>query len=690
MDNSLLLEIGVEEMPARFIRQAMNQLQERIVHWLTENRISFTNVKVYATPRRLAILVQHVASKQTDIQEEVKGPAKKIALDADGEWTKAAYGFVRSQGIELTQCFFRQFNDTEYMYVRKRKAGLHTIQMLEDGLTAIIGALHFPKNMRWGTESLRFIRPIRWLVALYGQQVIPLEIAGVKAGRISQGHRFLGVETIIHDPLQYIEYLRAQFVIVDVEERQAMIMQQLKELGMTKEWEIIIPPDLLEEVLFLVEYPTVLHGTFSPSFLHIPQAVLIMFMREHQRYFPVLNKERTLLPYFVAVRNGDKKGLHIVTQGNEKVLSARLADANFFYEQDQKLTIDDCVRKLDTIVFHEQLGTIGDKVRRIQAIADALTTVLQTDRQTTLLVNRTTTICKFDLVTQMVYEFPELQGIMGEHYARQAGESSAVACAIREHYKPSFAGDTLPTTLIGTVLSIADKIDTCVGCFSIGITPTGSQDPYGLRRQATGIMQILIAGKCSFSLSTLFELTLDVYERANLMKRNREEIRKQLYEFCELRIKHILSEMVSYDISDAVMSAGYDDVKEVVARAEALMQVIDDPLFQQTVEAFNRVNKLAIQAEHHQVNSSLFTEEAEHNLYHHWVQVHANYEAYFHTPKKALAILAQLKDEVYSFFSQVMVMTHDEVVRNNRLALLANLAQDIHRFADFSKLVAKL
>ncbi|MCY7486992.1 glycine--tRNA ligase subunit beta [Paenibacillus alvei] len=687
MPRHLLLELGLEEVPARFIRSAMEQLKDRTERWLTESRITFGTVSAYATPRRLAVLIQDVADKQTDVHEEVKGPAKKIALDANGEWTKAALGFARSQGVEPEAFFFKELNGVEYIYANKSSLGTNTEDVLVEGLTAIIHAMTFPKNMRWGAKEMRFVRPIRWMVALHGEEIIPLEIAGVKAGRTSRGHRFLGEETVINEPLQYVERLREQSVIVDVAEREANITAQIEELAKSKNWNIAIKDDLLEEVLFLVEYPTVLFGGFDEAFLNIPQEVLITSMREHQRYFPVLDTEGQLLPYFVTVRNGDSKGLDIVAKGNEKVLRARLSDAKFFYEEDQKLNIIDCVHKLDSIVFHEELGSIGDKVRRIHAIADALALAVQTDRETALWVSRAADICKFDLVTQMVYEFPELQGVMGEDYARKAGEPEAVAQAINEHYKPRFAGDPAPVSLVGSIISMADKMDTLAGCFGIGIIPTGSQDPYGLRRQATGIVQILLERNLPLTLHTIFNITLDVYAQAGLLKREREEVRKELYEFFGLRVKNVLSESVRYDVVDAVMASGYDDVKLTVARGEALMRAVQADEFKLTVESFNRVSNLAAKAVSNDIHPELFEQDAERKLYERWMYVHEAYAAASGNPAEAIEVLSQLKDEVHSFFEQVMVMAENEAVRANRLALLANIANDIQRFADFSKLV---
>ena len=690
MSKDLLFEIGLEEIPARFIRAAMEQLQERMSKWLEASRIANSGVTAYATPRRLAVLVKDVAEKQEDISEEVKGPARKIALDAAGEWSKAALGFARSQGVTPEQFTFKELAGVEYIYATRNSDGVETASLLSEGLNGIVSAMTFPKNMRWGTHDFKFVRPIRWMVALFGSEVIDLEITGVKAGKVSRGHRFLGTEAMISQPSEYVEQMRAQHVIVDVKEREQLILDQINQLASEKDWTIAIKEDLLEEVLFLVETPTVLFGTFDPSFLHIPQDVLITSMREHQRYFPVLDTAGKLLPFFVTVRNGNAESLDVIAKGNEKVLRARLSDAKFFYQEDQKLKIEDALAKLENIVYHEEMGSIGDKVRRIRQIADALSKKLGLTDTTTAEVSRTAEICKFDLVTQMVYEFPELQGTMGEDYARKAGESDAVAKAIFEHYQPRFAGEAVPASEAGYVVSIADKIDTIVGCFSIGIIPTGSQDPYALRRQAAGIVQIVLEHKLSISLQEIFEIALNVHENSRKMKHSASELRINLYEFFGLRVKRLLSDNVRYDVVDAVIAAGYDDVVAVVSRSLALNAAVqnqDD--FKITVDSFNRVSNLAAKAQGSSVDPALLTDNAEVTLFETWQSLHNPYQEALsaRNADEALRILSGLKDAVTGFFDSVMVMAEDEKVRSNRLALLAGIDADTKAFADFSKLV---
>ncbi|MDQ6421107.1 glycine--tRNA ligase subunit beta [Paenibacillus sp. LHD-117] len=692
MAKDLLLEIGLEEVPARFVRAAMNQLKDKMDKWLSDNRIGHGAIEAYATPRRLAVIVREVEEKQADSNEEAKGPSRKIAMDDAGNWSKAALGFARSQGVEPEQFYFQELAGVEYVYARKSSIGAETSGLLAEGLSTMITSMSFPKNMRWGGYELRFVRPIRWLVALFGAEVVPFEITGVETGRVSKGHRFLGEDASVETPAEYKDTLRAQLVIVDVEEREALIVSQIQGLMAEKSWNIAIKEDLLEEVLFLVEYPNVLFGTFDPSFLNIPQEVLITSMREHQRYFPVLDEAGKLLPFFVTVRNGDRRSIDLVAKGNEKVLRARLSDAKFFYAEDHKLTIDHALGKLETIVYHEELGTVADKVRRITAISKLISEALRIEGAQADHIARAAAICKFDLVSQMVYEFPELQGIMGEDYAKKAGEHESVAKAVNEHYQPRFSGDRIPSELTGAIVSLADKIDTIVGCFSIGIVPTGSQDPYALRRQAAGIVQILLGQNLRMGLGELYEIGISVHEARGL-KRSAEEIRKDLNDFFSLRIKNWLSEQAArYDVVDAVMAVGFDDLALTASRASAIQPLVagaDRTEFKLVVEAFNRVGNLAAKAESADIDPNLFAEATEARLYESWISARPGIlTAIEHRDLSgALQQLSGLRPAISDYFDGVMVMDKDEKVRANRLATLSAIARDIALIADFSKLV---
>ena len=682
----LLLEVGLEEMPARFVAQAAAQLQEKVEKWLAAERVPYDQITSYETPRRFAVLVSGLAEKQPDRNEEAKGPAKKIALDEAGNWSKAAQGFARSNGVDVDQLYFKEVNGVEYVHARKSEAGKETKELLPQ-LSEVIAGMNFPKNMRWGAYDLKYVRPIRWLVALYGEELIDLEIAGVKSGRITRGHRFLGKEVELANPGEYAKKLAEQHVIVSPEERRSAIVEQIRRMEQENGWIIPMDEGLLDEVVHLVEYPTALYGTFEPEFLSIPREVLVTSMREHQRYFPVENGQGELLNHFVTVRNGDNRALDNVARGNEKVLRARLSDARFFYEEDQKLSIDSSLKRLETIVFHEELGTIGDKVRRVRKTAAQIAAKLNVSQEEAQQVDRIAEIAKFDLVTNMVGEFPELQGIMGADYAKKAKESDVVAQGVFEHYLPRFAGDQLPQSIQGAIVSLADKLDTIAGTFSIGIVPTGSADPYGLRRMAAGIVTILSERGWSLPLDQLWDAALQAYAEQGVAKRPVEEVKQDLVDFFALRLKNLLQENnIRYDVIDAVLSADAKVVPAVLAKAKALMAAVAEDEFKLVVEQFNRVNNLAQKAEAEHVDEALFAEAVERELYQAYRAVEQEVAA-LADEEKVLTALATLREPIRSFFDQVMVMAEDPAVRSNRLGLLLRLSRLIFGYADFSKIV---
>ncbi|KQL48979.1 glycine-tRNA synthetase subunit beta [Brevibacillus choshinensis] len=682
----LLLEVGLEEMPARFVASAAAQLKEKVEKWLAAERIPFEQITSMESPRRFAVLIDGLAEKQPDRNDEAKGPARKIAQDDAGNWSKAALGFARSNGVEPDQLYFKDVNGVEYVHARKSEVGKATKDLLPQ-LAETIAGMNFPKNMRWGANDLKYVRPIRWMVALFGEELIDLEIAGVKSGRITRGHRFLGTEVEINHPAEYASKLAEQHVMVNPDERRATIVEQIRRMEQENGWKIPMDEGLLDEVVHLVEYPTALYGTFEEEFLTIPREVLVTSMREHQRYFPVENAQGQLLNHFVTVRNGDARALENVAKGNEKVLRARLSDARFFYVEDQKLPIDSCLKRLETIVFHEELGTIGDKVRRVRKTASQIAEKLGVSQEEAKQVDRIAEIAKFDLVTNMVGEFPELQGIMGEDYARKAGENDVVASGVFEHYLPRFAGDQTPKSAQGAIVSLADKLDTIVGIFSIGIVPTGSQDPYGLRRMAAGIVTILLERNWHLSLEQLWDATLETYTAQGVNKRTVEEVKKDLVDFFALRLKNVLQENgVRYDVVDAVLSSEMSYVPEMMAKAKALMTAVGDEDFKLIVEQFTRVNNLAQKAEANAVDEALFVEEVERSLYQAYLSVQQEVDS-LADQAKALATLATLREPIQSFFDQVMVMAEDQAVRANRLGLLLRLSRLIFAYADFSKVV---
>ncbi|MFC4320813.1 glycine--tRNA ligase subunit beta [Litchfieldia salsa] len=687
----LLIEIGLEEMPARFITDASNQLTDKVTNWLLEKNISYETIQGFSSPRRLAVLVTAVSEKQEDVELEAKGPAKKIALDQEGNWTKAAIGFTKGQTANVEDIYFKEINGIEYVHVTKFIKGQETKDTLFE-LEQIITNLSFPKNMRWGNEDLRFVRPIKWLLAIFGEEIIPISITGVASSNTTLGHRFLGAKVTINRPSSYETELLSQYVIANALERKEAIQSQIKSLADEHNWVVPIDEDLLEEVTNLVEYPTALYGKYEEEFLDLPEEVLITSMKEHQRYFPVKSKEGQLLPYFITIRNGDHKHIDNVAKGNEKVLRARLSDADFFYKEDQKKQISDLVNKLDAIVYHEEIGTLGEKVRRIQKISIELAKLLGVDDSVLQQVNRTAEICKFDLVTHMVYEFPELQGLMGEKYALINGEDEAVAKAINEHYMPRHAEDDVPASIVGAIVSIADKLDTIISCFSIGIIPTGSQDPYALRRQSAGIVQILLEKEWDFALEDLLSIAINNSRVENNKEQASSNLLDELINFFKLRIKNELSNRkIRYDITEAVLGSKIDRIGTLIKKAVILDQHKEDREFKDIIEALSRILNIAKKGEDKEINPSLFQSQEEKNLYTAYSSLSKNIELSLANGdvEEAYNLLADMKEVINQYFDHTMVMAEDENIRVNRLAQMVQLSAVISHFANVNSIVVK-
>ena len=682
--HELLLEIGLEEMPARFVLQSETQLKERVTTFLNEARITFDTVESFSTPRRLAVLVTGMSERQTDLEETLKGPAKRIAQDEDGNWTKAAQGFARGKGLTTDDLFLQEEKGIEYIFATRKESGQETATLLP-GLKQIVEAMSFPKNMRWSTQSLRYMRPIRWMIALLDDQVIPFEVADVETGRTSRGHRFLGQDITILRPNAYVEALAGEHVIVSYEQRRQLIEEQIQQLSEQEGFEVPIDPALLEEVTNLVEYPTALFGAFDEAYLELPEEVLITTMKEHQRYFPV-KKDDTLLHYFVTVRNGNATHIENVARGNEKVIRARLADAQFFYEEDKKADIDAQAARLDKIVFHEKLGTTGEKVRRVREMALQLAERFNADSTK---VERAGTIYKFDLVSQMVYEFTELQGMMGERYANMKGEDVEVAAAIREHYLPRFAGDESPSTPTGTVLAVLDKMDSVAGFFGVGMIPSGSADPYALRRQAQGIVQILSDRQIEMTLSELIDFVVSAQLKAGLYQADAETVKAAMEDFFNQRLKFRLSEKgYRHDVIEAALDPKLT-VEANEKRASMLEQATQQPTFKKTVEQLSRVLNISKKAETVvAVNPALFENDAERDLHEQIEQLIPKVEAAVQASdySQAIQVLETSVPAITAYFDGTMIMADDEAVRTNRLSEMKRFATAIEQVARFNAL----
>ncbi|MDU6247606.1 MAG: glycine--tRNA ligase subunit beta [Paeniclostridium sordellii] len=688
MKNYLLFEIGVEELPARYVNSAMEQLKLNIVKSFDENRITYDSVNVYSTPRRLTVVVDNICERQEDLEEEVKGPAKKIAVDADGNFTKPLLGFMKSKGIKEQDLYFKQVGKEEYAFGKIKQEGKLTSEVLKTVLPEAIKSMTFPKAMRWGGTNMRFIRPIRWMVCILNDSVLDIELEGIVSGNVTKGHRFLGESEFEVNTLdEYLAKLKENFVILNQDERKSIIKEQCEEVAKSLGGEIELDEELLEEVTHLVEYPTAFYGEFDEDYAKLPKEVVITPMKQHQRYFPVL-KDGKLLPNFIAVRNGDSHRIDNVKSGNEKVLEARLADALFFYKEDTKKSLESYIEKLKTVVFQAKLGTVYDKTLRIEKLANDILDKLNESgvKEDTL---RAAKLCKADLVTGMVFEFTELQGVMGREYAKVSGENENVAEAIFEHYLPRFAGDILPKTKEGIVLSIADKLDSIAGFFAIGIQPTGSQDPYALRRQALGIINILMDNNLDISLKELVDLTLDNY---SFIEFNKEEVLNQIMDFFKDRIKNLFRDLgIRYDVIDAILSSNIDDIADMYARANALNSWIDKDELVEMLTAFNRVATLAQKAETDKVDINLMREEAEFNLYQQFQEIRSNVEHLLADKEytKALDAFASLRPAIDNMFDSVMIMDKDEAIKNNRLAILKQIYDIMLNICDLSKIVYK-
>lgn len=687
MGKDLLFEIGTEEMPAKFLPGAIKDLERIAKEKLAEALISFDNVNVYATPRRLSLLVWDIPAVQEAKTVENKGPSTKIAYNEDGSLSKAALGFARGQGVDTLSLKEKD----GYLYAFKQLGGKSVMELLPEVLSDILGALNFPKSMRWSDMDFRFIRPIHWFVALFDDQVIPFEAARVKAGRKSYGHRFLSTGCFdIPSPSQYMQKMQENFVTVDQDVRRSEIEKQITKIAQDLGGQISIDEELLEEVVHLVEYPTALYGKFDEEFLALPKEAIITPMREHQRYFPVLSADGSLMPYFITVRNGDNYNLDVVAQGNERVLRARLSDADFFFREDKKQPLSARLEKLKTVVFQEGLGSIYDKAQRLRKLARYISeNSCLSDDVNLQQLDRIAELCKTDLVTGMVGEFAELQGVMGKEYAKGDGEDVIVADGIFEHYLPRFAGDILPQGFTGRLVGLADKIDNIVATFSRGLIPTGSQDPYALRRQAIGIINILYDANYNFSLSKI------ILESLNLLgvpAEKHEEIKNQILEFFLLRIKNILSvDGLRYDLVDAVLAVGVDDITQTFKRADALKELAKDKdKLHLATQALTRVANISKQPlSEIKVDVNLFSDDAEKALYKVFVDMEAGAEKAYAKGdyKEVLECVATLIQPINEFFDSVMVMVEDEKVKNNRLSLLKKIAVFSTTVADLSYIV---
>jgi len=683
----LLLEIGTEEIPAGFIPEALTDLENLARKELEANRIDFVGVKAFGTPRRLVLFIESVSAKQRDVETKKIGPAKQAAFDSKGSPTRAAIGFARSQSVSVEALKVIETEKGEYVCAVKREPGRATFELLPIILPRLVLNLPFQKSMRWGEVPIRFARPIHWILALFGEEVIPFEVGNIQSGNVTYGHRFMYPSSFtVKDFKSYLQKIEEAYVIVDPVERKKRIQEEMVREGASVNGRVLQDEDLLNEVNFLVEYPLALCGRFDPKFLSLPREVVIHLMKEHQRYFAVEDERGALLPYFICISNTVPKDRSVVVKGNERVLKARLSDANFFFQEDLKIPLEKRLEELKKVVFQAKLGTSHEKVIRFTKLA--LFICEQVEPKLRQVVEKASLLCKADLVTGMVGEFPKLQGIVGREYARLSGEKPEVYEAIYEHYLPAFAGDRLPSTPAGDMVSIADKLDTIVGCFGIGLVPTGTADPFGLRRQALGIIRIILEKKYSLSLIQLID------ESGGLLREKMErpflEVKKEVIEFFRIRYQNLLLDKgYPFDLVDAALSTSFDELLDAQHRIDALKVARVSQDFESVVIGFKRaMNILKGYSSTKEVNPSLFSEQAEKDLHQSFlkakekIDLHLRQRAY----ESAILEMTRMRKPIDTFFDKVMVMVEDEEIRDNRLALLNGIGQLFLRIADFSKL----
>lgn len=700
MAKDFLLEIGTEEMPTSAVYVGIEQLKENAQRVFEDARLSYHKLDTMGTPRRLALIVSNLAQRQKEVLHELRGPARKAAYTDQGEPTAAVIGFAKAQGVRIGDLVVKKVPQGEYVFAVKKEVGEPTAKLLPELLPRLILSLSFPRSMRWEGE-IKFPRPIRWLMALYGRETVGFRLGSLESGNLTWGHRFLASNPIkVNGARDYFKAMETGKVMVDHREREKVIRKLVGEAAKKVSGKAVIDAQTLAEAVNLVEFPHVVCGVFSKEFTNLPKDVLVTVMESHQRYFPVEDTAGNLTPHFIVIHNGDEKHNTVITRGHERVLRARLADAKFFFEEDLKEPLIRKVEKLKGVVFQERLGTMYDKVVRIRGLAGEIARELELDAKTIADVKRAASLSKADLVTEMVVEFPTLQGVMGKEYARLSGEPEAVALGIYEHYLPRSATDSPPRTVIGRILSIADKMDNIVGCFSLGFIPSGSQDPYALRRQIQGIIGIILENKLPLSVRKLTDLSVGMYRRAGLEPRPPKEVKKELNDFFKTRLRaQFLNEGFAYDIIDAVLVSEVDDIVDLRARIVSLSEKRESREMDDLLTTFTRCKNLSQPSLGRKVQGSLLREEWEKRLYAAVVEAERDIAEYLEKAHPAIGgageadygrvikVLADLRPTVDKFFDEVLVMAEDRDVRRNRLSLLNRCVELFLKVADFSKLV---
>jgi|UniRef100_A0A7C3ZCX7 glycyl-tRNA synthetase beta chain len=693
MGSEFLLEIGTEEIPARFIPPVLEEMAAAFRKKLAQERLEAGEIVTWGTPRRLTLVVRDMAAVQAEVAQEIVGPPKAVAFDAGGKPTQALLGFAKAQGVAVEELTEVETPRGVYLAVKRRTAGQPAAERLKDFLPEFILGLSFPKSMRWGSIKITFARPIHWILARFAGQVVPFSLGDVVSGGVTYGHRFLGPEPLeVADAASYVTALRAAHVIVDPAERRAKLEADLNQAAAQVGGQVVPNPGLLEENTFLVEFPSVVCGHFDDKFLALPDEVLITSMREHQRYFSLRGPDGRLLPHFLAVNNTLARNPDLVRQGHERVLRARLSDAMYFYQVDTKVPLKDRVEELKGVVFHSALGTSYAKMERFRALAEDLCALITTADRAPLKVNpeivrRAATLCKADIVTEMVGEFPSLQGAMGRQYAKISGEDPQVAEAIFSHYLPRHADDILPEDLVGALVGIADRLDTICGIFGVGLSPTGAADPYGLRRHALAVIRILRQHRLHLDLPAAVANCLGRLK--GIISRTLEETAADVLDFFQTRLQHLLmGEGYDPETVAAVLASGCRDVVEAADKVQALADIRQSPDFPALAVAFKRVINISLGTEPGEVSEALFEHPEEKALFEAAVVMEREVEeALAHRDYPgACRALAKLKGPVDAFFDKVLVMAEDPKLKMNRLSLLARISRTFLKMADFSRI----
>ena len=683
----LFIEIGTEEIPAGYIEPALADMGKKLSEFFEKGRVDAGTPQVMGTPRRLVVHIPDVDARQKDVVETYQGPNIKVAYDAEGNPTKAAIGFARGKGVDIADLTTETTAKGEVICAKVEKKGQPTVDILNEYLSQWMADITFPKKMRWGSRKIPFVRPIHWIAALFDGKKLKFNFEGIKAGNTSQGHRFLKPQKFKFDSLKtYLSECKKHKVMVDPAERRQSIQDQIKAIAKEVKGTIKEDTDLLDTVTHLVEFPVAVLGEFDKAYLELPKELLVITMKVHQKYFPVWKGDK-LLPYFITISNMKATGKDI-PRGNQRVLKARLEDARFFYDEDRKRKLEDFVDDLKGVVFQKDLGTSHEKLMRIVSLAGTIAQKVCPEAEAT--AKRAALLSKADLVSQMVFEFPELQGIMGGYYAEHSGDSAEVAQAIKEHYQPAFAGDAVPSTQAGAVVALADKLDTIVGCIGVGLIPSGSEDPYALRRHAMGIMEILSKYNYDLDLNKLFDLGIETL--GSKAKLSQDEIRGHCKALFNQRSKTLLAGMgFEYDVIDAVLSTGVSLPSDVRKKAEALSELKKQDYFADLATAFKRVDRIIEGDAPSTIDPELFTEEAEKALFRKFAGIKPTVEdkTLAGDYAGALAKIVEIKGEVDAFFDNVMVNVDDVALKANRMALLKSIAGLFSPLADFSKIVIK-